>query len=265
MCRIKPVVTLLVILISCHAIVDAVKLTFTMLGGRIYIETDPEHFAMYGQVKIKNEVTIVAVNENEHTYLTSTCQVEQVKLSRVRKSDLQDYAKIRDVSLAIKNESPAISNTENPDYTWSQTFSKDEKDFFVTRLDKNTVVYSSEYFPWYIARVIISGEVIIFVHNDGTVIMKTKNCLYPDEKNLIKGIKKINTSNGISACFSSRDDKALERHLRAHPIDRNQLSREQRYKRPLTEAELRERAERNRSIERALRGGGLSNDRPISW
>lgn len=235
----KIILTLFVLSISYPAnLVDATKLTYSNKGGKIYVETDSKHFAMYGYVKDVDEVGIVGVNRDKHSYLTPKCFTRREKLNDVDEKSLRGYARIRNVSLAVGGESPAMSHTKNTDYTWSQTFSDGEKGFSAIRLDKNTVVYSSEYFPSLLARVIISGKVVIFVHHDGNVTMKWMQCLYPSERNLVAGIRKINTSSGISSRFSSKDDNALKKHLKSHPIEVEQFIREQKYQAPLTGSDL---------------------------
>lgn len=244
-------------ILSYHATVDATELTFISNNGRIYVETDEKHFGLYGQVTDKDGLRIIAVNDDRHHYLTSKCFTKQERIEDVSANYLRDYAAVRYMVLdMIKQPSPAISKIPTLDYIWSNTFSRDQREFFATRLDKNTVVYSSGYFPKVLARVIISGQAVIFVHYDGNITLKFMKCLYPNEKILIHGIKKINVDGGISSYISPSEDNGLRRYLRNHPISVSNFINEQNYIKPLTKEELRERAAKHAAITRAVRGQG---------
>lgn len=93
----------------------------------------------------------------------------------------------------------------------------DRKEFSVVRLDSNTVAYSSQYFPEELAKVIISGNVIVFAHYDGNVRIKTTECLYNNEKILIDGIKKLDP-DWKKSVLSSTGDKLLRKHLQHNPM-----------------------------------------------
>lgn len=220
---------LLVALVTFNAIVDATKLTYSNINGKIYVETDSRHYAMHGQVLDQDGVRIVSVNGDSYSYLTSKCSLKCEILSDAHENQLRNYARFRKINLSVKQKSPAISNIPTSAYIWSDNFSAGEKEHSVIRLDKNTVVYSSEYFPGFLARVIISGEVVIFIQYDGVVGMRSLVCLSPSEKNLIVGIKKINTGDGISSYFSSKGDKAFKKYLQAHPLDVEELISEQKF------------------------------------
>lgn len=246
----------ILMIFSSHAIVDATKLTFAITDGRIYVETDEKHFGLYGKVTDKDGVQIIVVNSHRHHTLTSDCITKSEFTEDVNKDYLQDYSKMRMFSLNIHEPSPAISKVPTSQYSWSETFSFGEREFSVTRLDKDTVVYSSAYFPEVLARVIISGQVVIFVRYDGKITLKFKKCLYPNEKILVDAIKKINLDCGISSCFSPSEDHGLKKYLRTHRINKTDFSDEQDYIRPLTKEERRKFNAENRAIMNYFMGSG---------
>lgn len=89
-------------------------------------------------------------------------------------------------------------------------------------------MFGSKHFPSQIARVLISHELIIFVHYDGTVRMKTDNFLDPNESILIERLKKVEIEASKSLSLSS-PEKALERHLKRSAFDEGSFDLEQNY------------------------------------
>lgn len=63
-------------------------------------------------------------------------------------------------------------------------------------------------FPGNLAKVIISDVLIIFIHYDGNITAKTIECLGPNERILIKGLNKIDTSGSSFSWLPSKVDKA---------------------------------------------------------
>lgn len=96
---------------------------------------------------------------------------------------------------------------------------------------------------------------IIFVHYDGIVTSKFMKCLYPNEKILIDGIRKINVDGGRSL-LSPSEDNGLKKHLYSHPISESDFTGDQLYIRPLTKGE-RGKLEEAADMMRAIRGGGV--------
>lgn len=76
----------------------------------------------------------------------------------------------------------------------------------------------SRYFPDELAKVVIGGNLVTFVHYDGKVVMKTMNCLNINEKILIEGILEIDP-DWKKLVFSFEGDKASKKYLKRHPLD----------------------------------------------
>lgn len=57
--------------------------------------------------------------------------------------------------------------------------------------------------------------------------MKTMDYLYYYEGALVNGIKKVITSDGILSHFGSKEDEAMVRNLRSHPLDESKSKIEQ--------------------------------------
>lgn len=207
--------SLILVVLTFHALADATQFTFTKIGGRIYAETDPEHYAMFGQVKKNNAIQIVSANKEGHYRLKPDCDRDWLSIEKIDEATLKAYKRLRDNYLAEKR-----GPRESPEsYTWTDSFSSDDKrEFSAVRLDPNTVVYSSEYFPEGLARVLISGNLVTFVHYDGRVVIKNMQCLYINERILIDGIEKIDP-DWKKTIFSSTGDKPLKKHLKRNPID----------------------------------------------
>lgn len=98
-------------------------MTYTNIGDTIYVEADPRHYAMYGQVKDKDGIRIVTVNRETHHYLISKCFIKKEELDAVDKDYLRDYVRVREVNIDVNQVSLAISNIPARDYTWFQIFS----------------------------------------------------------------------------------------------------------------------------------------------
>lgn len=99
-------------------------------------------------------------------------------------------------------------------------------------------MYTSNYFPDGLAKVIIAGNVVIFVHHSGHIAMKTGNCLADNERILITGIKKIDLGGKKSTWFKSKGEDALKSYLKSHPINVSQFNTEQVYEKVYTDREL---------------------------
>lgn len=202
-------ILLLLIAVPLQTLTGATELFFSKIGERIYVETDPKHFAMYD--KVANNLRIVSVDERGQYSLEADCGVGWTDIDKI---DRALYDQVRETCLAEKRgpqESPQS-------YTWSDTLSSDRKDHSLVKLEDNTRVYSSQYFPAELAWVIISGQIVTFVHFDGTVRMKTMSCLHLNEKILIEGIKKMD-SDRRKPLFASTGEEALRKHLKHNPID----------------------------------------------
>lgn len=199
--------------VSLQAIANAIQVTFSRIGADIYVETDPTNYAMFGQIMDESGVKIIRVNKLTQTHLTSRCKTGKTDINQVDEATLRTYKEIRERHLAEKRgpeESPQS-------YTWSQTFPINVKEYSVTKLDDITFVYSSKYFPGTLSKVIISGQVVVFVHNTGSVTLKTIKCLDANEEKLVEGIKKIDTKKKKLSFLSG--ERLLRKHLKSHPID----------------------------------------------
>lgn len=233
---------IILVVLSLHAIADASKLTFSKINGRVYVETDPFNYAMYGQVSDKDGQRIVVVNGDEHSYQTSRCEDEKESLSGIKSQQLDDYRKLRDIYLKEERESPAISGVPTQSYIWSTLFFYDESmEYSTIRLDDNTVVYSSRYFPNNLARVIITGKLVIFIHYDETITMKRIECLFINEEILINGIQTIDVDGKRKhSLIKPKGENALKKYIKNHPIDQDAFQTEQIYIKTYTKQELAE-------------------------
>lgn len=61
-------------------------------------------------------------------------------------------------------------------------------------------------------------RLVIFVHYDGRVVMKTIHCLFINEKILIDGIQMIDPDRK-RPLFSPAGDRPLKKHLKHNPIN----------------------------------------------
>lgn len=208
-----------------------------MIGRMLYVETDPFHYAMYGPVKDPNgEVRIVAINNPAYYQQTFRCLDVRTSFPGRLRDDEDELRKVRDVFLAESRECPAASGKPTDSFIWSGTFFSDEaRKYSAVRLNDNTVVYSSQYFPTGLARVIISDHIMIFIHYDDTITMKYEKCLCRDEKILINGIKKIDVDGKKISPFYPKEDKALKNHLKSHPIDETEFKLQQLFIKTLSE------------------------------
>lgn len=216
---------LILVAVSLQAIADATQLTFTKIDGNMFVETSPEKFAMFNQIKDEARTRITTFDTQGQYSLSSDCDTEWNKINKIDEKTLSSYREIREKYLAEKR-SPAESPQS---FTWSVTYSSDQKEYSVMKLDANTIVYSSKFFPNKLAKVIISEGVIIFAHYDGTLTMKTINCLFSNEKILMEAIKKIDLNGKKSSIFSSKGEKALRNHLESKPFSERYFNLEQRY------------------------------------
>lgn len=237
----------ILIALSLNAIVSADEVTFVKSKGRIYVQTDKRHYALFGQVKDNDGIRIIVVNGKIRYYLTSGCKTGMHDLSS---QDVNEYFEAGYEYMKVDQKSPMLSNIPTDKYSWSDTISDERKEFSIVKLDEETLVFTSKYFPNGLAKVIMSGDVVIFVYPDGQLVMKTMPCLYKNEKRLIDGIKKIDTSGKKYNIFSSNTDKALKIYLKFYPINVDDFSEEQRYNKILTEKEMAD-------IDRAVRGASL--------
>lgn len=246
------IITCFLAALSIQAIANAIQVTLINIKGRIYIETDPEHYAMYGQITDDDGIRIVVLDGNRQKSLTAKCEVERRWLDEINEGHLKAYKGLRDNYFKFVREDPAAANS----ISWSANLSEDQKGFSLIKPGGNVLVFSSAYFPDHLARVIIDGEVVIFVYFDGRIVMKTMKCLYPYEQILIRGIKRINTSDGMLSRFASKDDQAMVKYLKSHPINVEEFKNEQLYLRPYTKEEQRQIAESNRKAQMAIMGAG---------
>lgn len=247
------IITCFLAVLSIQAIANAIQVTFINVKGRIYVETDSEHYALYGQVTDEEGIRIVVFDGDRQKSLTAKCKVERRWRKEVNEKHIQAYKGIRENYFKFVREDPGEAHS----VSWSATLSEDQKEFSLVKLSRNVLVYSSAYFPDNLARVIIDREVVVFVYFDGRIVMKTMKCLYPFEQNLIKGIKKINTGDGMLSRFAAKEDKAMVKYLKSHPINVKEFKDEQLYYKPLTREELREIAVQNRKVQAAIMGAGV--------
>lgn len=66
------VIRIVLFALSLNAIIDATRVTYTNLGGRVYVETGPQNYAMFGQVKNKlgKKIVVAVNNKDPHPYET---------------------------------------------------------------------------------------------------------------------------------------------------------------------------------------------------
>lgn len=241
--RVSSMLTVFVLLSICAAsLANAGQLIFSKVGGKIYVETGPKHYAMFGQFRDENGVRIIAVNEGSLYSLTSKCVKSWSPIEEVQRRYLRRYREIRKAFLGVNQWSPEASSLATESYRYSTTLSSDQEEYSSIKLDDNTLILSSKYFPSELARVIISGKVIIFVHHDGRVTMKTIDCLYLNEQKLFVGINKliniIDDDNKLSLNKTNDDDKTIKEYFEANPINESEFSLEQMYSKTYTNEEL---------------------------
>lgn len=210
--------------VSLHALADATQLTFSKIEGKIYVETDPKHFAMFGQVKDKDGIRAISTDEETQYHLTEKCEIGNTYVDKIDADTRYKYCQV------IENH---LEETRRPgespkSYIWTNTFSSEQSDYSVVRLDPETLVYSSQYFPSKLGRVIISGPVVIFVHYDKSIALKTIGCLDPNERILVRGLNKINPETKKSV-LSATGDKILKKHLKQNSIDEPKFYLEQKF------------------------------------
>lgn len=215
-------------------LVDATLVTFSKRGEQIYVGTDSKHYAMYGQLMGGDGVTIIAIDDNDRNELTSKCDFKRTKLNELDKETRKSYKELR--SVLIQDPAKTLVRSFSAlfcSFIWQRAFLADSDKLYeqqvFERIGTETTVYSSNYFPDWLARVIISGQVISFVHYSGTVVMKTLNCLYRFERIFIEGIKQIDTSGKKRLFFRSSLDKVLKQHLHRNSFDEGQFKLEQEY------------------------------------
>lgn len=200
---------LILVVLSLTAMADATELMFGKIGGKIYAETDPKHFAMFGQVTDQGGVRIISVDDQDQFYLTSSCESGWKDMRKIGKAVLESYSKVREIYTQEKR-----GPSESPQsYAWTDSFSSDQRRFAAIRLDPDTIAYSLQYFPEELARMIISGNVVTFVHYDGTVRIKTMKCLFINERILVEGVQQLDP-DWKKSLFSSSGDKDLKRYLK---------------------------------------------------
>lgn len=216
----------ILILISLNAIVEANKVTFTKVYERIYVETDAQHYAMWGQVRDGDGVRIVAVNGVTRYQQSMRCATDQQRLTEVDKEILEAYGKVRTNFLKVVK---SRFNELRGRISWSADISDDQNEYSATKVGRDIYAYSSKYFPSKISKVIIDSDVVIFVHRDGFVAMKTIDCLFKNEKILVKGISKINRGDNLIPRMTPVGDETLEKYLKRHPINESELYKEQEY------------------------------------
>lgn len=228
----------ILILISFQNIAYTIQVKFTKHGGKMFVETDSKHYAMYGQVTDMFGVRVVVVSDNNHYFQTSNCEKKWQDLDSINQEHLKGYKKIREEYSKFKDESPSISGIPTDSYTWSNTFSKEEREYSEERLDDNTLVFSSKYFPGNLAKLISSGNIVIFVYYDGRVVLKTLDCLYLNEKILIRGINRSLINRSKLSLFSSTGDNALRKYLEKSGINEEKFELEQKFIKTYTSKEL---------------------------
>lgn len=238
--------TIFVLLSICASLADAGQLAFSKIDGKIYVETDQKHYAMFGQFRDGNGVKIIAVNEFSHYSLTSRCVKLWSPIEEVQRRYLEKYSEIRKAFLGLNQwKSSKVSSLATQPYRWSTTFSRNLREYSSIRLDEDTLILSSKYFPPELAKVIICGNVIIFVHYEGLVTMKTIACLYLNEQKLLAGIDKlgvIDYGNKLSPSSlshkTSDENEAMKEYLEINPINDSEFSLEQMYSRTYTNEQL---------------------------
>lgn len=238
-------ITTLVIVQSLLAIANADTVTFSKIFDHIYVATDSAHFALYGPIKDKDGIRAVAVNGQTRYYQTPKCETDWNSLDEVK----MDYNLNKEQFSKIQNKCPAITNKPTNSYTWSDTLSNASQEYSAVKIDDDTLVYSSAYFPSKLAKVIFSGDLVFFVHYNGFIALKLKGCLYINERILINGIDKmVKSANGLSL-FSS-PDKVFKKYLKSKRFDENKFKSEQEYCKTYTKKDFE-------AIEDKIRGSAF--------
>lgn len=199
----------------------------------------PSRYAICGPIMDKDGVRIVVVNGQDDHHQTFKCVDEKTSLYSLSFEQRDKYRKVGDIFLKEEREPPAISGTPTDSYTWRGVFLSDEvPEYSALRLDDHTVVYSSQFFPKNLARVIISQYKVIFMHYNDTIIMKDVGCLYRNEKILIDGIQKIDVDGKRNSLIYPKGENALKKHLQSHPLEECDFNTEQKYIETYTKEEL---------------------------
>lgn len=226
--------------LSLQVIVDATEVKLVKeSGNKIYVETGTQHYAMVGYHKNDDEFPIIVVMGNCHFEISPRCGKTFRELNTLSQTVLNTYNRIKEDCLKERRGSPVITKMPTESYAWSTTFSEEEKEYSVIKLDDDTSVISSKYLPSKIAKVIMSGDIIIFVYYDGQITMKRINCLASNERILLKGIKKISKTCRRSWCFPSKGEEALKAYLSSQKIDEDDLYTEQQYLRVWTDDDMK--------------------------
>lgn len=229
----------MIVILSLQAIVDANQVTFVKLQGKVYVETDANHYAMYGQVADKDGTRVVVVNDNDHHYVTSKCDHTWEDLREIDKRRVEDYGKVRENNLKVQTKSRAETGVYSDTYLWSDTYSDKPTEWSATVLGEDTVAITSKYFPPKLAKVIACGPIVIFIHVDGSIRMKTVNCLQPNEQNLLDGLRTINYNDDKKkSFFSTSADEKLRKYIKKNPIDEYRFYNEQDYMTTFTKGQL---------------------------
>lgn len=240
---------ILSVVFSLCTIVDANRLSFSKYDGWIYAETDQFHYALYGQITDNDGIRIISVDEGDHFYQKSNCESKWQELNKIDPDYVPMYKRIRETYLKLdesRKNSPGA-------YTWHEYFYEDMKEFSAVRIDDETVIISSKYFPGRLAKVIISGDIIVFVHYDGRVRIKTNKCLSLNEKILISGINKINLEGKKSSCFHFSNDKPLKTYMKSQSFNSAGFDLEQNFSKIYTKQEIA-------AADNAVKGVGVRSD-----
>lgn len=240
---------ILVLALFLRTQADATQVTFAKRNGKIYVETDPKHYAFNGQVSDEPVMRIIAVDDEGQYRFTSECDLSWTEYKKIGANSLKKYSRLRGIYMRPKED----RREKGGDYVWTESFAEGEKaeqQQAVKDMGDNTFIYASEYFPSFLARVIISGDVVIYVKYNGQVRMKTIKCLYLNEKIFIEGIKKINPDKRMIPLLSSKADKVFRRHLKSNKFHEGYFKLEVDYAKTYTKAELA-------AMQNAIRGEGV--------
>lgn len=173
---------------------------------------------MFGMIKLRHgeQIGIISVDTKGQHHLASKCETDWTGVNRIDQVARDAYSQIRKYYLAPQS------------FTWSETLSSDESEdtTVLSNLDAEYRLYSSKYFPSKLARVVISRNIAAFVHHDGTVRMKTTDCLGRNEKILIEGLKLVEPERDRTL-FSPSGNKVLKKYLKQNPIDEASFYHEQ--------------------------------------
>lgn len=222
--------SILLVALSLNAIANADnQITFTKVDGNIYVETSSNQYALYERPRHEQGGSnIVVVNKGEHYLVSPNCESKWSDLSKIESSRLQQYKDMREYYLIGASKTASTSKI----YTWKGTFSNEsEPRYYAKKLGKKTIALSSKHFPRGLSKVIISGKVIIFIQEDGTITMKTYKCLAKNEKILVKGIKNILKYDDRGSWSIPKKDQPLKVHLQHNPIDKIDFFKELMYMR----------------------------------